>query len=51
MAQHGKQMRLGAREGSAYDSVRLPPDHPLLDSAPNLGPLIPRWEISKFENC
>jgi hypothetical protein len=23
----------------------------LLDSAPNLGPLISRWEINKFENC
>jgi hypothetical protein len=22
-----------------------------LDSAPNLGPLISRWEINKFENC
>jgi hypothetical protein len=27
------------------------PDHLLLDSAPNLGPLISRWEINKFENC
>jgi hypothetical protein len=27
------------------------PDHLLLDSAPNLGPLISRWEITKFENC
>ncbi len=27
------------------------PDHLLLDSAPNLGPLIPRWEVNKFENC
>jgi hypothetical protein len=26
-------------------------DHPLLHSAPNLGPLISRWEINKFENC
>ncbi len=26
------------------------PDHLLLDSAPNLGPLISRWEINKFEN-
>ncbi len=25
------------------------PDHILLDSAPNLGPLISRWEINKFE--
>ncbi len=25
--------------------------HLLLDSAPNLGPLISRWEINKFENC
>ncbi len=29
----------------------LPPDHLLSDSAPNLGPLICRWEINKFENC
>jgi hypothetical protein len=29
----------------------IPPDHLLLDSAPNLGPLISRWEINKFENC
>jgi hypothetical protein len=29
---------------------RVPPDHLLLDSAPNLGPLIFRWEIDKFEN-
>ncbi len=27
------------------------PDHLLLDSAPNLGPLISRWVINKFENC
>jgi hypothetical protein len=30
---------------------RPPPDHPLLDNALNLGPLISRWEINKFENC
>jgi hypothetical protein len=29
----------------------LPSDHLLLDSAPNLGPLISYWEINKFENC
>ncbi len=29
----------------------VPPDHLLLDSAPNLGPLISPWEINKFENC
>jgi hypothetical protein len=29
----------------------LPPDHLLFDSAPNLGPLISRWEINKFQNC
>ncbi len=29
----------------------LPPDHLLLDSAPNLGLLISRWEINKFKNC
>ncbi len=27
------------------------PNHLLLDSAPNLGPLISRWKINKFENC
>ncbi len=32
-------------------SRRLPPDHLLLDSAPNIGPLISCWEINKFENC
>ncbi len=31
--------------------VLLPLDHLLLDSAPNLGPLISRWEIKKFEYC
>ncbi len=29
----------------------VPSDHLLLESAPNLGPLISRWEINKFENC
>ncbi len=29
----------------------IPPDHLLLDSAPNLGPPISRWEINKFESC
>jgi hypothetical protein len=27
------------------------PDHLLLDSVPNLGPLISRWERDKFKNC
>jgi hypothetical protein len=31
--------------------MHVPPDHRLLDSGPNLGPLISRWEINKFENC
>ncbi len=30
---------------------QIPPDHLLLDSVPNLGPLISRWEINKFEIC
>ncbi len=29
----------------------LPPDHLLLDSAPNIGPLISRWELDKFKKC
>jgi hypothetical protein len=31
-------------------SVFIPPDHLLLDSAPNLGPLISRWKMKKYEN-
>jgi hypothetical protein len=30
---------------------KITPDHLLLDSAPNLGPLIFRWEINRFEDC
>ncbi len=33
------------------DSSALHPDHLLLYSALNLGPLISRWEINKFKNC
>jgi hypothetical protein len=29
----------------------IPPDHLLLDSAPNLGPLKSCWELDKFKNC
>ncbi len=32
-------------------SFMIPPDHLLLDSAPNPGPLTSRWEINKFKNC
>ncbi len=28
----------------------VPPDHLLLDSAPNVGPLISRWDLNKFKN-
>ncbi len=28
-----------------------PSYHLLLDSAPNIGPLISRWELDKFKNC
>ncbi len=28
-----------------------PLDHLILDIAPNLGPLLSRWEINRFENC
>jgi hypothetical protein len=28
--------------------IQLPPDHLLLDSAPNIGSLISRWELDKF---
>jgi hypothetical protein len=33
------------------ESSWLPHDHLLLDSAPNIGPLISRWELDKFKNC
>ncbi len=36
---------------SKFCSKKYPLDHQILDSAPNLGPLISRWEINKFENC
>jgi hypothetical protein len=29
----------------------VPPDHLLLDSAPNIGPLIPWWKLDKLKNC
>ncbi len=32
-------------------SLLGPPHHLLLDSAPNLGPLISRWELDKFKDC
>ncbi len=48
----------GRREKSCFQNHRnsqhcrlVPPDNLLLDSAPNLGPLISRWEFNKFENC
>ncbi len=37
--------------GTQYCNLKVPPDHPLLNSVPNLGQLISRWEINKFENC
>ncbi len=43
MLQSLRQVMLG--------QVMVPTDHLLLDSAPNLGPLISPWEINKFENC
>jgi hypothetical protein len=52
---HARQQ--GAKKTAGYVSTtrmwrtELPPDHLLLDSAPNLGPLISSWEINKFENC
>ncbi len=33
-----------------YCPRTVTPDHQLLDSVPNLGPLISRWEINKIEN-
>jgi hypothetical protein len=35
----------------AEKNMQYTPDHLLLDSAPNFGPLISRWEINKLENC
>jgi hypothetical protein len=29
----------------------LPSDHLLLDTSHNIGPLVSRWELDKFENC
>jgi hypothetical protein len=30
---------------------RVIPDHLLLDNAPNIGPLVSRWELDKLRNC
>jgi hypothetical protein len=32
-------------------SSEIAPDHLLLDSVPNIGPFISRWEPDKFKNC
>jgi hypothetical protein len=29
----------------------VPPDHLLLDSVPDIGPIISRWELEKFKDC
>jgi hypothetical protein len=29
----------------------VPPDHLFLDSVPNIGPLIPHWELDILKNC
>ncbi len=34
-----------------FNSGCIPHDHLLLDSAPDIGPLISRWELDKFKNC
>jgi hypothetical protein len=51
LAQLGKQIRVGGREGFAYHTAKVPTDHVLLDIAPNIGPLISHWELGKFKNC
>ncbi len=34
-----------------HDAILIPHDHLLLDSAPNIGPLITCWELDKCKNC
>jgi hypothetical protein len=36
---------------SQLRTQKMPPDNLLLDSVPNLGPLISHWELDKFKNC
>jgi hypothetical protein len=48
--------RFGAPEGwkkvqNLFTSTNSTPDHVLLDSGPNLGPRISRWDVYEFENC
>ncbi len=38
-------------EESSPSEPTIPPNYLLLDSAPNVGPLISHWEINKFEDC
>jgi hypothetical protein len=45
---HG-QLKFGSgivKKDIQIETHILPPDHPLLDGGPNLGPLISRWEIN-----
>ncbi len=42
---------VGRLTSSKLETKLVSPDHLLLDSAPNLAPLISRWEINKFKNC
>jgi hypothetical protein len=44
-------MNLQDERYTVFEISEVPPYHLLLDSAPNLGPLISRWEIKKFVNC
>jgi hypothetical protein len=47
----GEEKGLKFTWGLKLRALVVPPNHLLMDSAPNLGPLIFRWEINKFEDC
>ncbi len=45
-------LSFSTRERKSTEKIyHVPHDHLLLDSVPNLGPLISRWELEKFKNC
>ncbi len=47
----GRRWTLARQWSVVFRSYSIyPPDHLFLDSAPNIGPFISRWELEKFKN-
>ncbi len=50
LQRYGENNKRKVEARGIYPRRDVPPDHLLLDSAPNIGPLISRWELDKFKN-